>query len=121
MNAATSAAMSVALHYRRGAGPRALASIAADLRLTPRSTRSLLDRLTAAGVLSAVEAETSAAAFLPAQPLERIEIATLLDLACPAASSATGESRSDDKQIRTALAERFPPVVVAANDDTPET
>lgn len=98
-----SAALSVALHYRRGSGPRRLSSIAADIRLTQRSTRDLLDRLTSGGMLSAVEADAPASAFLPSRPLEQIRLSELLALA-RATSPAEGEPRSDDERIRAGLA-----------------
>lgn len=98
-----SAALSVASHYRGGSGPRRLSSIAADIRLTQRSTRDLLDRLTSGGVLSAVEADAPASAFVPSRPLEQIQVSELLELAGPAGAEAD-ESRSDDKRIRAGLA-----------------
>ena len=97
-----SAALSVAMHYHDDDGPRALADIAADIRLTERSTRSLLDRLTAGGVLAAVEADAPGSAFVPARPLERIKVADLLDLSFPP-ESAPGAARSENLRIQAGV------------------
>ena len=85
-----SAGLAVTDRYRTGAGPAPVAQVADDLRLTERATRQLLDRLTDRGVLAAVDARDGPA-YLPARPLERIEVLELLDMGVAAgAGSAPG-------------------------------